>query len=242
MNPDVAILEFRPGPGGEEAKIWAVDLLRMYTRYANLLGWKVEQLDDSVIRTRGPQAFTKLQYEAGTHRVQRIPTTERHGRIHTSTATVAVLPDIPEADIYLKPEDLEWDFFRSGGKGGQNVNKVSSAVRLRHKPSGIVVSCQTERNQYQNRMGALSILRGKLWEKELMEKDTALSDQRRVIGRGMRAEKIRTYNFPQNRITDHRIGKSWGNLNDVIDGKLSKITATLQQLLGDSASPTNVAA
>src|SRR3990167_9363057 len=130
MNTDIALLEFRPGPGGEEAKIWASDLLRMYTRYANLLGWKVEQLDDRVIRIRGPEVFTKLQYEAGTHRVQRIPTTERHGRIHTSTATVAVLPEIPETEVYIKPEEVEWEFFRSGGKGGQNVNKVSSAVRI----------------------------------------------------------------------------------------------------------------
>ncbi|EKD87560.1 MAG: hypothetical protein ACD_36C00024G0004 [uncultured bacterium] len=229
MNTDIALLEFRPGPGGEEAKIWASDLLRMYTRYANLLGWKVEQLDDRVIRIRGPEVFTKLQYEAGTHRVQRIPTTERHGRIHTSTATVAVLPEIPETEVYIKPEEVEWEFFRSGGKGGQNVNKVSSAVRIRHKPTGIVVQCQTERDQHQNRQVALSMLRARLWEKQLMEQELALSDSRRVIGRGLRAEKIRTYNFPQNRITDHRIGKSWGNLNDVIEGKLTKISDALLQ-------------
>src|SRR3989344_2205109 len=156
---DVAILEFRAGPGGEEAKIWANDLMRMYTRYANILGWKVEQISDTAIRLRGPEIFTKLQYEAGTHRVQRIPTTERHGRIHTSTATVAVLPEIPETEVYIKPEDIERDFFRSGGKGGQNVNKVSSAVRVRHIPTGIVVAAQTERDQFQNRAVALSMLR-----------------------------------------------------------------------------------
>lgn len=227
MNTDVAILEFRPGPGGEEARIWAKDLLRMYTRYANLVGWKVEQLDDTVIRIKGLGAFTKLQYEAGTHRVQRVPVTERQGRIHTSTATVAVLPEIPEGEIYLKPEDLEWEFFRSGGKGGQNVNKVSSAVRLRHKPTGIVVSAQTERDQYQNRQMALSMLRAKLWERELLEKEKTLSEQRSIIGRGMRAEKIRTYNFPQNRVTDHRINKSWYNLEDIIDGKLHKVTEAM---------------
>ncbi|MBI4064851.1 PCRF domain-containing protein [Candidatus Gottesmanbacteria bacterium] len=227
MNPDIAILEFRPGPGGQEAKIWANDLNRMYTRYANIIGWKVESLSDTVIRIRGPEAFTRLQYEAGTHRVQRVPSTERQGRIHTSTATVAVLPEIPETEVYIKPDDLEWDFFRSGGKGGQNVNKVSSAVRLRHKPTGIVVTCQTERDQFQNRQVALSMLRAKLWEKQLMEQELALSDSRRVIGRGMRAEKIRTYNFPQNRVTDHRINKSWHNLEDIVDGKLSKITETL---------------
>ncbi len=227
MNPDVAILEFRPGPGGEEARIWASDLLRMYVRYAALLGWKVEYLSDTAIRLQGPQAFTKLQFEAGTHRVQRIPATERHGRIHTSTATVAVLPEIPETEIYVRPEELEWEFYRSGGKGGQNVNKVSSAVRLRHKPTGIVVSAQTERDQYQNRQVALSLLRAKLWEHQLMEREKALTEQRSIIGRGMRAEKIRTYNFPQNRVTDHRIGKSWHNLEDIIEGKLQKITEAM---------------
>lgn len=227
MNQDIAILEFRPGPGGDEAKIWAGDLLRMYTRYANILGWNVESLSDNVIRIRGPEAFTKLQYEAGTHRVQRVPSTERQGRIHTSTATVAVLPEIPETEISIRPDDLEWDFFRSGGKGGQNVNKVSSAVRLRHKPTGIVVTCQTERDQFQNRSVALSILRAKLWEAQLLEREKSLSEQRSVIGRGMRAEKIRTYNYPQNRVTDHRINKSWYNLEDIVDGKLQKITDSL---------------
>jgi peptide chain release factor 1 len=227
MNSDIAILEFRPGPGGEEARLWAADLLRMYIRYANISVWKVEQLSDTAIRIRGLQVFTKLQYEAGTHRVQRVPSTERSGRIHTSTATVAVLPEIPEAEVYIRPEDIELAFFRSGGKGGQNVNKVSSAVRIRHKTTGIVVTCQTQRNQYQNRQVALSMLRAKLWEKELMEKELALSDSRRVIGRGMRAEKIRTYNFPQNRVTDHRIGKSWHNLDDIIEGKMGKITEAL---------------
>ncbi len=227
MNTDVAIVEFRAGPGGEEAKIWAADLMRMYSRYAVILGWKVEQLDDLTIRIRGPQAFTKLQYEAGTHRVQRIPTTERHGRVHTSTATVAVLPEIPENEVYIKPEDVEWDFYRAGGKGGQNVNKVSSAVRLRHKPTGIVVQCQTERDQYQNRQVALGMLRAKLWEKQLMEQELALSDSRSVIGRGMRSEKIRTYNFAQNRVTDHRINKSWHNLEDIINGKMQKVTESM---------------
>jgi peptide chain release factor 1 len=171
--------------------------------------------------------FTKLQYEAGTHRVQRVPSTERSGRIHTSTATVAVLPEIPETEVYIRPEDIEWDFFRSGGKGGQNVNKVSSAARIRHKPTGIVVSAQTERDQYQNRQVALSMLRAKLWELEESKTAATMGAARSIIGRGMRAEKIRTYNFPQNRVTDHRIGKSWHNLDDIIEGKLGKITQAL---------------
>lgn len=232
MNPDIAILELRPGPGGDEAKIWAGDLLRMYTRYANIAGWKVEELSENAIRLRGLSVFTKLQYEAGTHRVQRIPTTERHGRIHTSTATVAVLPEIPESEIYIRPDDIEWNFYRSGGKGGQNVNKVSSAVRARHIPTGIIVTCQTERDQYQNRQVALSMLRAKLWEKQLMEKEVALSVSRSVIGRGMRAEKVRTYNFPQNRVTDHRIGKSWHNLEDIMSGKLQKVSDALSASSG----------
>jgi len=220
-------MEFRPGTGGDEAKLWAGELMRMYTRYANILGWNVEELDDTVIRIKGTDAFSKLQYEAGTHRVQRVPVTERQGRIHTSTATVATLPEIPENEVQIRNEDLEWDFFRSGGKGGQNVNKVSSAVRLKHKPTGLVVTCQTQRDQFQNRQVALSMLRSKLWEKELMEKELALSDSRKVIGRGMRAEKIRTYNFPQDRVTDHRIGKSFHNLNGIMEGKLQKITEAL---------------
>lgn len=227
MNTDIAIMEFRAGPGGEEAKLWAADLMRMYSRYAAILGWKVEQLDTLTIRIKGLGAFTKLQYEAGTHRVQRTPSTERHGRIHTSTATIAVLPEVPENEITVRPEDIEWDFYRAGGKGGQNVNKVSSAVRIRHIPSGIVVQCQTERDQYQNRQVALGMLRAKLWERQLMEREQSMSDQRSIIGRGMRSEKIRTYNFPQNRVTDHRINKSWHNLEDIIDGKMQKITEAM---------------
>jgi peptide chain release factor 1 len=228
MNTNIAILEFRAGPGGEEAKIWAMDLLRMYARYAGFLGWKVEQLSENTLKIRGDEVFTLLQFEAGTHRVQRIPTTERHGRIHTSTATVAVLPEIPENEVYINPEDIEWEFFRSGGKGGQNVNKVSSAARARHKPSGIVVSAQTERDQYQNRQVALSLLRAKLWERELLARELQMSQQRSVIGRGMRAEKIRTYNYPQNRVTDHRINKSWHNLEDIVEGKMYKITEAMK--------------
>lgn len=227
MNTNIAIMEFRAGPGGEEAKIWALDLLRMYSRYASICGYKIDQLDDTVLRIKGEDVFTKLQYEAGTHRVQRIPTTEKHGRIHTSTATIAVLPDVPENEVNIRTEDIAWEFYRAGGKGGQNVNKVSSAVRLRHTPTGIVVQCQNERDQFQNRAVALSMLRAKLWEKQLMERESAANEQRSVIGRGMRAEKIRTYNYPQNRVTDHRINKSWHNLTDIMEGKMQKITEAM---------------
>lgn len=227
MNTDVAILEFRPGPGGDEAKIWAGDLMRMYLRYTNLLGWNVEVLSENAIKIKGTGAFNTLQYEAGTHRVQRVPSTERSGRIHTSTATVAVLPEIPETEIVIRPEDIEWDFFRSGGAGGQNVNKVSSAARIRHKPTGIVVSCQTERDQYQNRQTALSMLRGKLWELQELKNAQTISDSRSVIGRGLRAEKIRTYNFPQDRVTDHRINKSFHNIEGIMNGKMQKITEAM---------------
>ena len=231
MNPNIVTLEFRAGPGGDEAHIWGMDLMRMYTRYASILGWKTEQVADNAIRIKGEGAFTKLQYEAGTNRVQRVPTTERQGRIHTSTATVAALPEVPEVDIEVHPEDITWEFYRAGGKGGQNVNKVSSAVRLRHIPTGLVVTCQSERDQFQNRQVALSLLRAKLWEKREMEQSQTLSEQRSIIGRGMRAEKIRTYNFPQDRVTDHRINKSFHNLDAIMDGKLQKVTEALQELL-----------
>jgi len=230
MDTDVAILEIRPGTGGEEARIWAQDLLRMYAKFANSQGWNVSPIDEGVIKIRGPLAFLKLKNEAGVHRVQRIPKTERYGRIHTSTATVAVLPEIPEAQIYINPSDLEWQFYRASSQGGQNVQKVSSAVRLRHLPTGIIVSSQVERSQEQNRKLALDLLRAKLWEKEELQKEQTIANYRSIIGRGMRAEKIRTYNFPQNRLTDHRIGKSWKNLESIIDGNLEPVIVALQGL------------
>lgn len=231
MNPNTVILEIRPGTGGEEAKIWVQDLLRMYTRFANFSGWKVSQLDEGVIKISGTAAFEKLKWEAGVHRVQRIPQTERYGRVHTSTATVAVLPEIPENQIQINPADLDWQFYRASSQGGQNVQKVSSAVRLIHKPTGLVVTSQRERFQEQNRALALQLLRAKLWEQEELRKEQTIAGYRSAIGRGLRAEKIRTYNFPQNRVTDHRINKSWGNLEEVVDGKLTKIITTLQNQL-----------
>jgi peptide chain release factor 1 len=227
MNQNIAIMEFRAGPGGDEARIWSMDLLRMYTRYAGIMGWKLEQIAENAIRIRGEGVFAKLQYEAGTHRVQRVPSTERQGRIHTSTATVAVLPEILDTEILIRQEDLDWSFFRAGGHGGQNVNKVSSAVRLTHRPTGIVVACQSERDQFQNRNVAISMLRAKLWEQQELKNAQTMGAARSVIGRGMRAEKIRTYNFPQDRVTDHRINKSWHNLSSIIDGKLQKISDEL---------------
>lgn len=221
-----AILEIRPAAGGSEAKIWARDLLRMYLRFAQNQGFKTQLLDEGVLRISGPEAFGKLKFESGVHRVQRIPETEKRGRIHTSTATVAVLPEIPESEIYIRPEDLAWEFFRASSQGGQNVQKVSSAVRLRHKPSGIVVTCQTERDQWQNRQSALSLLRSKLWEQEELKKEQTIAGYRSPIGRGMRAEKIRTYNFPQDRITDHRIGKKF-NLKNIIEGNLDPMIKAL---------------
>jgi len=221
-------LEVRGATGGDEAKIWASDLLRMYLRFAAKKGWKVTPIDDNVIKINGLGAFDMLKNESGVHRVQRIPATERHGRIHTSTATVVVLPEIKESDVQVSPSDLDIQFFHSSSQGGQNVQKVSTAVRITHKPTGIVVTSQRERFQEQNRRLAMDILRAKLFEKQEEEKMRTVAGYRSVIGRGMRAEKIRTYNFPQNRVTDHRIGKSWGNLEGIIDGELSKIIAATQ--------------
>ena len=225
------ILEIRPGVGGEEAKIWAGDLLRMYSRFAELNNWLVDQLDVGVIKIKGKDAWEKLRYETGVHRVQRVPETEAQGRIHTSTASVVVLPEVPESQIEIKEDDLMWEFSRGGGHGGQNVNKVATAVRLTHKPTGIVVSCRQERFQEQNRKIALELLRARLWEIEEEKKRLVTRNQRLAIGRSMRAEKIRTYNYPQNRVTDHRIGKSWHKLDRIIDGDLEDVVSNLQSQL-----------
>lgn len=218
-----AYVEIRSAAGGNEAKIWATDLMRMYTRYANKENWRVTLIDETTVLIEGEKVFDKLKNESGVHRVQRVPTTEKRGRIHTSTASVAVLPEIKEGQVVISQDDLEVQFFRASGKGGQNVNKVSTAVRLTHKPSGVVVTAQTERSQAQNRESALSLLRAKLWEKEEERKVKEVAGYRSAIGRGMRAEKIRTYNYPRNKVTDHRIKKSWGNLDQIVDGNLVKV-------------------
>ncbi len=223
-----AIVEVRAAAGGEEAKIWADDLIEMYTRFADLQNLLVTSLDKNMIKIKGKTAFSLFMFEAGVHRVQRIPTTESHGRIHTSTATVAVLPEVKETEIKIDPKDIKIEFYRSSGSGGQNVNKVSTAVRLRHLPSEIVIESQTQRTQEQNRKIALDLLRSKLFQIELEKNQAKIKGARsEAVGRGMRAEKIRTYNFPQNRVTDHRIKKSWKNLDKILEGNLLPIIKEL---------------
>jgi len=229
-NIQKIFIEIRGATGGDEAKIWAADLARMYARMAVKRGWKASVISESTLSLAGPSVFELLKNESGVHRVQRIPTTEKRGRIHTSTATVAVLPEIKEQEIQINPNELDWQFFRASTQGGQNVQKVSTAVRLAHKPTGIVVTAHQERFQEQNRKIALDLLRSKLWEKQEEEKLRTIANYRSPIGRGMRAEKIRTYNFPQNRVTDHRIGKSWGNLESIMEGNLDKIVELTQNL------------
>ena len=220
-------MEIRPGTGGDEAKIWMNDLLRMYSRYAAVRKWKVDEIDEGIIKFIGKDAYETLKYEGGVHRVQRVPATESQGRIHTSTASVAVLPEVPPTPIEIKDDDLEWQFTRAGGHGGQNVNKVASAVRLTHKPTGIIVESRRERYQARNRDLALEILRAKLWEIEEEKRERSIEGSRSVIGRAMRAEKIRTYNYPQNRVTDHRIHKSWYALETMMEGNIEDMIEAL---------------
>ena len=224
-----AIVEVKGAAGGDEAKIFSLELLRMYQRFAELKGFRTEEMDEQTIKVIGKNAFGLFKYEAGVHRVQRVPDTEKRGRVHTSTAVVTALPELEDIDMHIHPDDIEFEAYRAGGHGGQNVNKVSTAVRLKHKPSGIVVTAQTERNQHQNRENAMKILRAKLWEIELAKRADMLSELRSTqVGKGMRAEKIRTYNFPQDRLTDHRINRSYHNLPAIMDGDLEKILVDLK--------------
>lgn len=235
-----AIVEVRPGTGGEEASLFAAELLRMYTRFAERKGWTLEIMDQAetdlgglksaTISISGEDVFKHLRYESGTHRVQRVPATEAAGRIHTSAATVAVLPEAEEVDITFRPEDLEIKAVRASGPGGQHVNKTSSAVSIKHLPSGLVVECMTQRSQHQNKDYALRLLRTRLQEKAVSEKKAERDAMRRnQIGSGDRSEKIRTYNFPQSRITDHRVGFTTHALQAVLDGALDEMVSALQE-------------
>lgn len=239
-KPQAVIMEIRAGVGGEEAALFASDLFRMYSKYAQSQGWKQKILDsrptelagfkEIIFELSNGDVFSKMKYEGGVHRVQRIPVTEKGGRIHTSTASVAVLPKPEKTQIKIRPEDLKIDFYRASGPGGQYVNRRETAVRITHLPSGIIVTSQTERNQLQNRENALSILAAKLLEKQEIQKEEKIHGKRKTqIGWAKRAEKIRTYNFPQDRVTDHRAKKHWKNLKEILNGKLDPIIETLKK-------------
>ena len=236
------IIEIRAGTGGDEAALFAADLFRMYSKYSQEQNWKqiifhsqntgIGGLKQIVFELQGEEAFNQMQYEAGVHRVQRIPNTEKKGRIHTSTATVAVLPKPKPGQIKINPKDIEIETFRSSGPGGQHMQKADSAVRITHLPTGITASSQTERGQGKNKENALKVLKARLLEKKQMQEIKQMGDQRRTqIKWAKRAEKIRTYNFPQNRITDHRILKKWHNLENIMDGNLQPIIKSLTKNL-----------
>ena len=231
-------IELRAGTGGEEAALFAGQLLRMYLRYAERKGYKTEIVSDNatglggykevVIAIHGKGAYSNFKYESGTHRVQRVPATEASGRVHTSAATVAVMPEVEEVDLKIDDKDLRVDTFRSGGAGGQNVNKVSSAIRITHVPTNTVVVCQEERSQHQNRAKAMTLLRSRLLDERKSKQKGEIDELRRVqIGSGDRSEKVRTYNFPQNRVTDHRIGLSLYKIDAIMDGDLDEMTSAL---------------
>jgi peptide chain release factor 1 len=234
INPNIAVLEIRAGTGGDEAGLFARDLYKMYSRFGEKKGWKFTEEFSSenesggiktlVVEIRGLGVFDLLKNESGVHRVQRVPITEAGGRIHTSTATVAVLPELKKSEIEIRPDDLKWEFFRSGGAGGQNVNKVSTAVRLTHIPTGVIVECREERHQMKNREKALSMLQSKIYTMMNEQKVKNISELRSTqVGTGDRSEKIRTYNYPQDRITDHRINQSWHGISFILNGDLDDL-------------------
>ncbi len=243
------ILEIRAGAGGDEAAIFAGDLMRMYQRYTAARGWRFEILDHNQTSLNGYKSIVAeisssqtssghagqnvydiLKQESGVHRVQRVPKTEKSGRVHTSTASVAILPVVDPKEVKINPNDIEVSFSRAGGPGGQNVNKVETAVRVTHKPTGIVISCREERSQHANREKAMEVLRAKLYEQKKMEEERAIGTSRREqIGTGDRSEKIRTYNFPDDRITDHRIGKKFHNIEKIMDGDLDLIVKAFEK-------------
>ncbi len=237
-NKDI-IMEIRAGTGGEEAALFAGDLYRMYSRYAEIKGWNIEIVDlndtglggikEVIFSIHGENVFSELKFESGVHRVQRVPATEASGRVHTSAASIAVLPEVEDVQVDINPNDLRIDIYRSGGAGGQNVNKVETAVRITHIPSGIVVQCQDERSQLKNRHKAMKVLRARLYDQKLKEQSAEISAQRKTMVRsGDRSDKIRTYNFPQNRITDHRIGLTLYNLSNIIEGDLKELIEQLK--------------
>ncbi len=225
-----AIIEVKGAAGGDEASIFARELLRMYIRYCERHNIPKEMIDEDSIKVMSKNAFGIFKFESGVHRVQRVPLTEKRGRVHTSTAVVSILPELQDIDLHIRPEDIEFEAYRAGGHGGQNVNKVSTAVRLKHIPTGLVVTCQTERSQIQNRENAMSLLRAKLWEQEVEKQHMEIAELKSTqVGRGMRNEKIRTYNFPQDRVTDHRIGKSYHNLPTFMDGEIDEMLEDLKK-------------
>lgn len=234
-----AIIEVKGAAGGEEASIFAQELKRMYLRYCERHRVRHEMIDEDSLKIISKNAFGLFKYESGVHRVQRVPLTEKRGRVHTSTAVVSILPELADIDLHIRPDDIEFEAFRAGGHGGQNVNKVSTAVRIKHVPSGVVVTAQTERSQNQNRENAMAILRSKLWELEVEKQHLEVSELKSTqVGSGMRNEKIRTYNFPQDRVTDHRIGKSYHNLPTFMDGEIDQLLKDLQTAEDESPAST----